>query len=142
MQCLDYQQQCQMYRSISQGSGDYFQLKHALIQAYGQTLEQAQKDLIFAPGLGDKMPMELLEQDSRTAPMTVPQDSTYDSAPGQHLQENPLLSYSLKREFLACLPTYARDPLIIMRIAQCRFRPHGRTSQCLGQGSKTGQNFW
>ena len=29
LQCLSHQQQSRMYRSISQGSGDYFQLKSA-----------------------------------------------------------------------------------------------------------------
>ena len=90
-----------MYRSISEGSGDYFQLKSALIQTYGRTLEQAQEELTFASGLGDKMPTELLAQ--------------LRSILGRHLRENPLLSHSLKRKFLARLPTYARDPLIIMR---------------------------
>ena len=101
LQCLNHQQQSRMYRSISEGSGDYFQLKSALIQTYGRTLEQAQEELTFAPGLGDKMPTELLAQ--------------LRSILGRHLRENPLLSHSLKREFLARLPTYARDPLIIMR---------------------------
>ena len=90
-----------MYRSISEGSGDYFQLKHALIQTYRRELEQAQKELTFAPGLGDKMPTELRKQ--------------LRSILGRHLRGNPLLSRSLKREFLARLPTYARDPSTIMR---------------------------
>ena len=68
-----------MYRSISEGSGDYFQLKSALIQTYGRTLEQAQEELTFAPGLGDKMPTELLAQ--------------LRSILGRHLRENPLLSH-------------------------------------------------
>ena len=33
---------------------------------------------------------------------------------GRHLQENSLLEGILKREFLARLPVYARDPFIIM----------------------------
>ena len=33
---------------------------------------------------------------------------------GRHLKENPLLERTLKREFLTRLPTYARDPLILM----------------------------
>ena len=33
---------------------------------------------------------------------------------GRHLKENPLLEHTLKREFLTQLPTYARNPLILM----------------------------
>ena len=100
LQCLNYQQHCRMHHLLTNGVGDYFQFKNALIKTFGRTLEQVQEELSFASGLGDKMPSELLAHLRQIL--------------GRHLKENPLLEHTLKREFLTRLPTYARDPLILM----------------------------
>ena len=89
-----------MHHLLTNRVGDYFQFKNALIKTFGRTLEQVQEELSFASGLGDKMPSELLAH--------------FRQILGRHLKENPLLEHTLKREFLTRMPTYARDPLILM----------------------------
>ena len=89
-----------MHHLLTNGVGDCFQFKNALIKMFGRTLEQVQEELSFASGLGDKMPSELLAHLRQVL--------------GRHLKENPSLEHTLKREFLTRLSTYARDPLIIM----------------------------
>ena len=90
-----------MHTVVTNETASYSALKVALIKIYGgRTLDQAQEDLVYAPPLGDKMPSEMLAQFRRIL--------------GRHPKQNPLLIHSLKREFLARLPYYARDPLIVM----------------------------
>ena len=100
LQCLNYQQLYRMHNVLSDGICNYFKLKNALIKTYGRTLDQAQEELAFAPGLGDQMPSELLAR--------------LRGILGRHLKQNILLQHTLRREFLARLPTYARDPLLLM----------------------------
>ena len=100
LQCLNYQQQCRMHHLLTNGVGYYFQFKNALIKTFGRTLEQVQEELSFASGLRNKMPSEWLAHLCQIL--------------GRHLKENPLLEHILKREFLTRLPTYARDPLILI----------------------------
>ena len=56
----NYTQQCRMQHFLVNGTENYFQFKRALIETYGQTLDQAQEELESAPALGDKIPFELL----------------------------------------------------------------------------------
>ena len=100
LQCLNYQQQYRMHNVLSDGICDYFKLKNAFIKTYGRTLDQAQEELAYAPGLGDQMPSELLAR--------------LRGILGRHLKQNTLLQHTLRQEFLARLPTYARDPLLLM----------------------------
>ena len=89
-----------MHHFLTNGVGDYFRFKNALITTFGRTLEQVQEELSFVSSLGDKMPSELLAHLRRIL--------------GRHLKENLLLEHTLKREFLTQLPAYARDHLILM----------------------------
>jgi len=100
LQCLNYSQQSRVNRVLSDGNCSYGTLKKALLTTYGRTLEQAQEDLSFAPELGDKLPSEMLAQ--------------LRSLLGRHLREQPLLEHSLRREWLARLPPFARDLLTLM----------------------------
>ena len=77
-----------------------FQFKNALIKTFGRTLEQVQEELSFASGLGDIMPSELLAHLCQIF--------------WRHPKESLVLEHTLKREFLTRLPTYSRDPLILM----------------------------
>ena len=100
LQSLNYNHQCRMQSLLSHGTNDYSQLKEALYHTYGRTIDQSIQDLSQVPELGDKLPSELLAQLRRTL--------------GRHLQANPLLKHTIRREFFSRLPVYTRDMLTMM----------------------------